>query len=305
MNLLFLGAGKRLSLLEAFQASAHKNNIELDIFSMESNVYVPIAKLANVFHGPKFHESAFSSALREAVIEYDIDIVIPNMDSATVALSCSPPTGAWHLVSNSDLCKAMEDKYEAKKWFQYHSLPVPVGQNWPRIVKSRLGYGARDQFVVSAEMELQALGKRINLDDYIVEPFINGPEYSVDAYVASDGRLLGAYTRQRLAVVNGEVDVSLSKSHPTIDMLSRRILSLPGWLGPVTLQFIDGPMGPLLIEINPRFGGGATHAIHGGLDMPTWIFREMMGLPVDPCLKWEDGSLMTRCMRDVFHDSYH
>jgi len=272
------------------------------MYCMERDLRVPVAHAAKVFSGPSFRDVGFSVALRNAVQNYQIDIVIPNMDAATVALSQATSTGALHLVSSQKLCQVMEDKYAAKSWFRSHSIPTPHGEIFPRIVKSRLGYGARDQFIVDNEMAWTAMQSRIASGDYVYEPYIDGPEYTVDSYVASDGMVLGVYIRRRLEVMNGEVNVSMSQFHPLIDALARKILGLPGWFGPITLQFIDAPAGPVLIEINPRLGGGVTHAIHGGLDIPSWIFHERMGTPVVPCKGWVDGSLMTRCRRDVFHD---
>lgn len=302
MNVLFLGAGNRLSLLEAFQSSAERYQISLSMYCMEKDVRVPVAHVAEVFSGPSFRDVRFYAALQNAVQNYQIDIVIPNMDAATVALSQATSTGALHLVSSPKLCQVMEDKYAAKSWFRTHSIPTPYGEVFPRIVKSRMGYGARDQFIVDNEMAWTAMQGRIVGGDYVYEPYVDGPEYTVDSYVSSDGVILGVYIRRRLEVINGEVNVSVSQFHPSIDALARKILGLPGWFGPITLQFIDAPAGPVLIEINPRLGGGVTHAIHGGLDIPSWIFHERMGAPVSPCEGWLDGSLMTRCRRDVFHD---
>ncbi|MGH3431043.1 MAG: ATP-grasp domain-containing protein, partial [Mycobacteriales bacterium] len=98
------------------------------------------------------------------------------------------------------------------------------------------------------------------------------------------------------------VEVSEAHHHPAVLELSHRILEQPGWSGPITLQFIDGEGGPVAIEVNPRFGGGVTHAIHCGLDMPAWLLREKLGRDLPPPPEWIDGSLMTRCRRDVFHD---
>ncbi len=304
VNILFLGAGKRLSLLEAFTEAASKENIALSMFAMERDPRVPIASIAAVFAGPAFREPSFGEALRQAVDRYRIDVIIPNMDAATVALAQADPSGAWHVVSSPFLCRAMEDKQASEAWFRSRGFPVPPADGWPRIAKSKLGFGARDQFLIPDAEAMESASARLRSGDYFVQRFIPGPEYTVDAYVSRAGQLLGAYARQRLEVVNGEVDVSLSRRHESVLHWSRHILAEPGWQGPITLQFIDGPDGPVLIEINPRFGGGVTHAIHGGLDMPRWILREQAGRTVEPFDDWIEGSLMTRCRRDVFHDPH-
>lgn len=179
-------------------------------------------------------------------------------------------------------------------------MVIPAGGDWPRIVKHGRGFGSKDQKVVEGPEALEAFFARRSRADYLVQPVVRGQEYTVDAYVDRRGRLIGALSRQRLAVSAGEVDHSLTHRHAAILRVTSRILARPGWRGPITLQFIDAAAGPVMLEIDPRFGGGVTHAIHCGLDIPRWILREHLRLPVEPFDDWEDGSIMTRCRRDVF-----
>ncbi len=305
LRILFLGAGKRLSLLERFRAAAEAESVQLDLLSVESDIAVPVRDAgAEVIAGPAFTDSAFGGYLLDLVASRGIDLVIPNMDSATTALSpLREPLarlGADAVVSDEPLCAAMEDKVAAAEWFERHDVPIPAGGEWPRIVKHRRGFGSKDQAVVEKVDELEAFFARRSRADYVVQPIVCGQEYTVDAYVDRRGRLIGALSRQRLAVSAGEVDHSRTHRHAAMLNLTRRILACPGWRGPITLQFIDAAAGPVMLEINPRFGGGVTHAIHCGLDMPRWILRERLGLPVEPFDGWADGSIMTRCRRDVF-----
>jgi carbamoyl-phosphate synthase large subunit len=107
--------------------------------------------------------------------------------------------------------------------------------------------------------------------------------------------------RLRIRVLDGEVDESLSIQKPEIEKLSKEIIEcVKGWEGPLTLQFIESDTGPILIEINPRFGGGVTHSIYCGLHMPQWILKEWLGRNIPDCPAWKAGSLMTRCRRDIF-----
>jgi carbamoyl-phosphate synthase large subunit len=229
------------------------------------------------------------------------------MDSATVVLSKQKCVLARMeceaVVSDHELCLAMNDKVVAHTWFTAHKLPVPIGDAYPRIVKYRFGYGSKDQFIAHEPAELHQFLRRRSSAAYLDQPLLTGQEYTVDAYVDRSGRVLAALSRKRIKVSDGEVDVSLTHRHRSILELTRRVLAIPGWRGPITLQFIDAPQGPVLIEINPRFGGGVTHSIHCGLDMPRWIIREHLERPVAPCDDWPENSVMTRCRRDFFYDN--
>jgi carbamoyl-phosphate synthase large subunit len=304
LNLMFIGAGKRLSLLERFQSAAVAEGIELGLFSIERERRVPIAGIAQVLEGPSLDTDQSDSFLLDKLTELGIDMVIPNIDNATVALARLKPQiaerGAWAVVSDLKLCEDMCDKELAEKWVRSQAIPVPDRDEFPRIVKLRNGSGAKGQHIVLDEAELSFLAKTINLDNYIIQTLLQGREYTVDAYVDRTGRLLGSLSRRRLVVCDGEVEVSETERHETILGLTQQILSYPGWEGPITLQFIAGPHGNALIEINPRFGGGVTHSIHCGLDMPRWLIRERLGLPNEPFNDWQEGSFMTRCRRDIF-----
>ena len=50
-----------------------------------------------------------------------------------------------------------------------------------------------------------------------------------------------------------------------------------------------------IIEINPRFGGGAPLSIRAGADFPRWLFLELLGK--EPQIRFDgfrDGLLMLR-----------
>jgi carbamoyl-phosphate synthase large subunit len=304
LRILFLGAGKRLSLLELFLAAGKSENVDLELHAVEFSERVPIASIASIHVGPGFNNPIFNDWLIDLSARVQADIVIPNMDSATIALAQAKSkieaTGAWAVVSDMGLCKAMYDKQESEDWFLRHSMPVPGRTCWPRILKKRFGFGSHDQMMIRDENERSAFLLSHNLSEYIEQNFIEGPEYTVDAYVARDGGLVAAMSRKRLKVLDGEVEESISEYHPRILAFTEKLFSFPGWQGPLTVQFIDGSGGPVLIEVNPRFGGGVTHSIHCGLDFPAWILRERLKRSLPDSPSWTEGSFMTRCRRDIF-----
>lgn len=299
MNLLMLGAGKRLSLAEHFQRAAAVEGIALNLFSIELYEQVAIASVAKVFRGPCFDSTDFASFLWAVVESQSIDVVIPLMDSATVALSAVlEDLPCTCVVSGHYWCFTMQDKALADAWFRAHDIPVPTSQwRYPAIYKPIRGYGSRGIQIARDEYEDHWHRKP---QWYFYQPLVKGTEYTVDAYVDNHGRLISALSRQRIEVINGEVTHSRTQRHEDILDITRRILAHPGWRGPITLQFIDTAKGPVILEINPRFGGGAPHSIHLGLDAPRWILREALGRCVEPVDDWPNDSVMVRCLRDVY-----
>lgn len=298
MNILFLGAGKRLSLVEHFLHAARIEGITLRLFSIEFFEQVAIASVAKVYTGPRFDSPAFASFLSCVVESQGIDVVIPLMDSATVALSSmAAQLPCRSIVSSYELCATMADKQCADEWFRLHGVPVPSSRyNYPAIYKPKRGYGSRGIVIVRDEYQDRLMGNK----NYFRQPYVQGTEYTVDAYIDSNGQMVSALSRKRIEAIAGEVTHSETHRHEAILALTREVLAHPGWRGPITLQFIETETGPVILEINPRFGGGAPHSIHLGLDMPRWIMREAYGLPIEPVEHWPDGSVMVRCLRDVY-----
>ena len=74
-----------------------------------------------------------------------------------------------------------------------------------------------------------------------------------------------------------------------------RICESLGAAGPLTIQAFLTCGGPVLTEINARFGGGFPLSLEAGADYPGWIMDMTAGIPVRPRFgEYEPGVFMTR-----------
>jgi carbamoyl-phosphate synthase large subunit len=109
--------------------------------------------------------------------------------------------------------------------------------------------------------------------------------------------------RKRLEVRTGEVSKGLIVKDPAVMAVGRRVAEVLGACrGVVTVQCIVADGGRIrVIEINPRFGGGAPLAIHAGADFPRWILEELLGRKprINP-LGFRDDVAMLRYDDSVF-----
>lgn len=308
IRILFIGASRLVGLLERFRTAATSEDLELDIVSFEDDApwhAIAAAGLCRIERAGRFDDPGFGRQLVKFVGGQSVDIVIPVIDAATLAVSRTRPdiesTGATVLLSRGELCEGMRDKRLADRFFRDHGLPVPDGDVWPRVAKPRLGASSRGLTVLHDPEELAFWMARNREEDFLIQPFLTGEEHSVDAYVGPDGRVLGSVSRVREVVSGGEVMVTRTAKNDGVLSVADRVLSIPGWYGPINIQILDAAGGPMLIEINPRFAGGVTCAIEAGLDSPRWILRERLGrsLP-EGRVEWRPGLCMTRSRRDHF-----
>lgn len=310
LKILFLGASKRVSLLERFMTAAQARNISLRLFSCELvDDFYPISKYATILQGPRFRDPHFFSWLSQAITQHQIDIVIPNMDAATVMLSQyvqqQADTKAWCVVSEADLCLQCEDKIFAHQLFKRHHLPVVSNTPhiFPKIMKLRNGFGGRFVHIVKTAQEMQTcLTNLPNPDDYLIEDLLVGQETTTDMYFNRAGELMGYVLRDRLEISDGEVMVCITRDpQPDEKKLLEQVANIPGWMGCINVQFMRNRAGTCsIIEINPRFGGGSTAAIEAGLDMCGYILDEYLQRPFAAKPPILQHIKMTRARRDFF-----
>jgi len=304
---LFLGAGKRMSLFERVSRACEAEGVCPTLYTYEDSPNVPVAALATVVVGLPWKAPGFTQHLLSTVIRHNIQVVVPCMDAATVALSqvatSLQEVGCWPVVSDLQTCITFENKRLTAAWFLEHGVLTPVWQPdspFPWIVKHVHGFGSRNQFIVDSRDEFELLKSKVDLNEYIVQPFVEGPEFTVDAYVSRRGQILGCVTRRRLLVVGGEVVNSVTERKDALIRETTRILSVGGFQGPVTFQAIQNNDDFWFIEGNLRFGGGVILSMEAGADYARLLVREYLGRPVRP-VSWEEGVLMTRAYREVFH----
>lgn len=140
--------------------------------------------------------------------------------------------------------------------------------------------------------------------DPIVQEFVAGDEYTLDAYVGLSGRPRCVVPRRRWQVRGGEVSQGVVVKDREIMDAGRRVVEALGdtLRGLVTLQCIVTSQRRIrFIEINPRFGGGAPLGIAAGADYPGWLIGELLGRPVDvPMDGFAHGLCMSRYDWSVF-----
>jgi carbamoyl-phosphate synthase large subunit len=309
LNILFLGASKRVSLIERFIQSSIELGIKLAIYSCEKELdFYPISHLATILKGPKFISNDFQRWLKETIKNQDIHIIIPNMDSATVALSeyalSNNAKNVWPVVSSYELCYCLNNKKLANKFFLDNNLPIPSNRQhfFPKIAKPLYGFGSKGILILENEKEYKSLFEKNSASQYVIQDYINGQETTVDFYMSPKKGLIGYVLRDRKEVSDGEVMVCTTRQPDRIEEeLIKKITNIAGWVGCITIQYIRDQIGNLyLLEINPRFGGGATCSIEAGLGMPNYILCEYLNLNFESP-KSLKSLKMTRARRDFFH----
>lgn len=298
-----------MSMARLFKEAGARLGINTGIVSYEISPYVPIAIEGEVVVGKRWTDPQIIDDIRTVMHDHGCKIVIPFVDGAVAvaAKTAENQDDIFAPCSSPELSQIMFDKTQAAGLFERNGLPVPrtyaPDLPFPLIAKPRQGSASKGIVKIYNTADLQSLA---NPQDYLIQELIEDPvEYTVDCYVSViTGEICAVVPRVRLEVEGGEVTRTMTVSHPRLHSLALRTLEATGLRGAVTLQFICSKSDPnrlLLMEINPRLGGGAVCAVHAGADIPGMILDESLGRPARPTSYRPDTEIARYRSEAVFY----
>ena len=306
LTLLMLGGARRVSMAELLKRSGERLGYDIRIVSYELDVQVPIATVGTVVTGLRWNDPGVVDDILRVVIEYEAKIILPFVDgSISVAARCKERMPDLFVpVSDPETASLMFDKILAAKAFREAEIPIPttykiIDAEMPVIAKPRFGSASRGIHIFNDIDDLMHLK---DISEYLLQEYIQEKkEYTVDCYVAADGEILVTVPRERLEVMGGEVTRTVTTRLNELEKMSREIIEKFELRGPVTLQFLYDIRRDryLLMEVNPRLGGGVICSIYAGAPIPDYILSEALGIPVRPCDDWIDHTLMARYQKET------
>ncbi len=296
LRVLLTCIGRRVELVQAFRRAAEKLRIDLAVHGADASRLAPAMHHVDRSHVlPAVSSPDYIDVLAALVRKQRIDLVIPLNDLELMTLSTEAyrleASGCRAVISSPKVVQTCRDKIATHRVLKKAGLDVPETWTWdevlrrvthrfPYYMKPRAGSAAQGNFVIHDLDELRVFGRRV--EDPIVQEFVDGVEHTLDIYTGFDGVPRCVVPRRRLEVRTGEVSKSLVvKDAALMDIGRRVVIALGECRGVVTVQCMVAPGGRIrVIEINPRFGGGAPLAIHAGADFPRWLMAEHLGRKV-------------------------
>lgn len=308
VNILFLGGAKRVSMGRLFKEAGKKLGMEVVLFSYELSEQVPVAEVSKVIVGRRWSDPDLMEDLHRVVTDNRIDIIIPFVDPAVeiAARYCASDPDVWTPFKDDRLAGYMFDKCKADELFRSMDVPAPRNARLENvdgeiIAKPRYGSASKGIKVLEADA-FEAMCSRGEADGYLFQEYIaEREEFTVDCFVASEGKVICAVPRRRIEVAGGEVVTTVTLHDEVIEELSRKVLEGLGLRGPVTVQFLrdmtDGRT--MIMEVNPRLGGGAVCAVYAGADIPRFILEDWQKGTVARCVDWQSDVKICRYFEDV------
>lgn len=309
LRVLVLSAGRRVALVRLFKEAVGERG---HVFVTDFDRLSPAAHFADArFDIGPFSGPQYGPKLLELVAREKIDLVVPTIDPDLPLLaelrSQLEALGCKALISSPEVIRIGNDKWETFKLFRQSGVPtipswLPGESGLPPklFVKPRNGSASKDCYPATVD-ELPNLLSVV--PNPIIQKRMEGAEITVDAFISSHGEIAHFVPRLRLKTLGGESIQGRTISDESVNVVVRQglaALAIIGARGPITLQAFLEPEGPLLSEVNARFGGGYPLTQAAGGKYVDWVVEETLGFKpkIDPA--YVVGLEMSRYLEELF-----
>ena len=306
MKILFTSVGRRVELMQAFRRASERLGQEVEIIGADiSDLAAALSFCDTKVRVPRISDPSYIPFLKEYCAANAVDALIPTIDTDLLILSENRDDfgDTKVLISAPEMIRYCRDKWKTGEIFAGAELSCPAvcgnaacyDLGFPAFIKPKDGSSSIGAYRVMNAEELDALSKIV--PDYVIQPFVRGTEYTVDAFCDWEGNPVLITPRVRLAVRGGEVLITRIEQDRRIieEMMALCAVFKPR--GAITVQLIREEETGIdqYIEINPRFGGGAPLSIKAGADSAEMVIRCLRGekLSYVPFAA-EDGAVFSR-----------
>lgn len=285
--------GRRVELIRLFYKAAKELNIHLTIIGSDNSELAPALYFVDYNYWiHSINSNDYENDLRQIINRHEVDLVIPTLDPELLKFSqISSKFKAQYsvefIISNHLVIETFSSKYKTDAFASNHQILSPKkysiseikDYHFPLIVKPDRGSSSIGVKRLKKISDLKPY--KVKPDNFIFQELIEGTEYTVDTYVDKNGKTISIVPRIRLETRSGEISKGQVIIDDSIIEETKRILNKLPFRGPITFQYIKDKFEKnYLIEINPRYGGGAPMSIMAGANTPKFVLMDYLNIPI-------------------------
>lgn len=311
-NVLITAGSRRVPLVRAFQRALGRAGggsvIVSDVSALSPTVYVA----DRAYEAPYSTDPDYVEALLTICRRERVGLLVPTIDDELPVLASAAGVfaseGVRVAVSPVETTLIGNDKRLTSSTLEAHGIvaartwlpsDLPESPRFPLFVKPRRGRGGVGAFPARDPAELRFfLGY---VPDPVIQPYLEGPEFTIDVLCDFDGEPLSVVPRERVVVRAGVVDRGRTVRDPSLIDVGLACATSLRFVGAVNIQVrvVDGQ--PVVFEINPRFSGGIPLTIAAGADFPEALVLLARGVRVRPFIgRFEDQLWLTNYESSLF-----
>lgn len=317
INVLITTAGS-VSGVNCINALKNQDELKIRLITTDVSEYAAGRYLSDRFYlVPPFEkEQEYIDALLAICKKESIDVLLPTFSieipiiakfieefrSQKINICISP-------FSSIELFK---DKWASYQFFKHNNIDTP--NTWllkdmgnttqPMYIKPIVGSGSRKNHIVHSNADLLALKSIIKQDEYIAQPLIQAPEFTVDVLSDYENNILSIVPRERIITKDGLAIVSRTVGELDINESIEIIVSKGKLVGAFNIQYFKIHENKFLImDVNTRFAaGGLPLSIKSGINSPLVILKLALGQKVQKNMNYKKNIVMIRYYTELFLD---
>lgn len=319
MNILITSAGRRVSLVRAFQRELTREFPAGKVFTTDMNpILSPACNISDkAFAVEPITNRNYVSHLLQICRDNSVSMVIPTIDTELQVLAENKELffseGVSLIVSAPEFIAKCRDKRLINEFFKERGIEVPSpidkhAPKFPLFIKPYDGSLSTDIYLIRSAADLtdyHVTNERFMFMEYIDKD--EHDEYTIDMYYGKDNIVKSIVPRKRIVVRAGEVNKGLTEKNILVSFCKEKLGYIEGAIGCLTLQaFLNkNTLRIIAIEINPRFGGGYPLSYSAGANYPAWLIKEyLIGECINYSEDWEDHLLMLRYDDEILVHGY-
>jgi carbamoyl-phosphate synthase large subunit len=311
MNVLITAASRRVSLTRLFRQALQP--LGGKVVAVDYETYSPALFFADKNHKvPLVNDPSYISHILEICELENINLIIPTIDPELMLWSREKTKfekeGIIVSISPEESIRIFTDKWNTFNAFSNRDIPFPdtffpvkgkVPDTFPLFIKPRNGRGSIGAYPIRNPRDY------LFFTEYVKEPilqtYLEGREFTVDALISRTGRLICCIPRYRLVIRSGVSDRGQTFINHELTALVEKIVTLFPFYGAINIQgkIHDGKI--TFFEINPRFSGGIQLSAAAGPNFAKLMLNELLGEALMPQLNnYTSGMLMTSYEDSLF-----
>lgn len=332
MNVLLTCAGRRNYLLGYFRQALKGRGRVLAADSSRDAPALQEADTAVVV--PPVSDEGYVDTLLEVCLREKVallvslnDLELPVLAGAREAFLAA---GTFPLVSSPAVIDLCFDKWRTTEFLRSIDLASPATYRsmleaesavasgdlaFPVVVKPRHGSASIGIEVVEdleelrmvcslasrrAERRSAAPSSGGRSDEMLIQECLQGQEFGIDIVNSLSGETAAVFVKQKLAMRAGETDRARTVGHRAIEDLGFRIGRELRHVGNLDCDVFETNRGIVVLELNPRFGGGYPFSHAAGANIPAALLAWLVGeAPLPEWLAVTPGVTAAKCDRLV------
>ena len=320
MNIIITSAGRRVSLVRAFQLELKKIVPNGKVFAADANpelaaaCYTADASLKL----PMLNDQSYIDTLINLCRENHIKLIIPTIDTELMLLAGQEErflrVGIKIMLSSLEFIKKCRDKRVTHTFFKENGIATAKeyskdNYTLPLFLKPFDGSRSLDTFIIQTRGDFtnyHFTNEKLMFLEYLDHSLYE--EFSCDLYYGKDDKLKCAVPRKRIDIRDGEVSKAITVRNELLPYLKAHLGTIKGARGCLTAQFFKHKSENKIygIEVNPRFGGGFPLAYMAGANYPKWIIEEYLldKNVIEDFECWEANLLMIRYDNEILVHEY-